>query len=360
MPRVSCLVVAMSMRTVNLTLLAILILTGLSGIGTFLVGSPQHQWMFWLHRIASLAIVPLLFWKTGIVIRSYRKRGVTFSTALSALGVMLFAGTFAYGLLWATVGIGGGSLPVLGAASGLGIHVALAAAFLPVLLIHVLDRWPLVRLRRPDFLSRRAALRYLALGTAGLLLWQSAETATARGDWSGTERRFTGSRPRGRFTGNDYPVVNWFTDPVPGVDADAWQLRIDGLVERELTLSLDDLSGLEARTHRAVLDCTGGWFSEQRWTGVPVLRLLDEAGRSGSARSLVVESVTGYRRRYALDEAEDLLLAYQVEDESLSQGHGYPVRLVAPGHRGYDWVKWVTTIEVSDLPAWFEAPLPLQ
>lgn len=351
---------SMSTRTVNLSLLALLIVTGLSGIGTFLVGSPDGQWLFWLHRIASLAILPLLIWKVGIIFGSYRKRGLTASTALSAVSAMLFVGTFAFGLLWATVGVGGGSLPLLGAASGLGIHVALALTFLPVLVIHVLGRWSLVRLRRPDYASRRAALRYLSLAAFGLLLWRSSETATARADWSGAERRFTGSKPSGRFTGNDYPVVNWLSDPVPDIPSEQWQLRVTGLVERELRLDLDQLAGYETGTHRAILDCTGGWFAEQRWTGVPVSTLLQEAGTSGSVRSLVFHSETGYRRRFPVDEAERLLLAFQIGDEPLSRGHGYPVRLVAPGYRGYEWVKWVVGIELSDLPPWAESPLPLQ
>lgn len=350
----------MSTRTVNLTLLTFLVLALLTGIGTFLVGSREHQWMFWAHRIASLAILPLLVWKVGIALRSFRKRGVTVSTVLSVVAAVLFLATFGYGLLWATTGVGGGTLPLLGSASGLGIHAALAATFLPFLIIHVLNRWSLVRLRRPDFVSRRAALRYLSLAGAGLLLWQSAETTTARADWSGNERRFTGSRPSGRFSGNDYPVVNWLSDPVPDIPSEQWQLRVTGLVERELRLDLDQLAGYETATHRAILDCTGGWFAEQRWTGVPVSTLLQEAGTSGSVRSLVFHSETGYRRRFPVDEAERLLLAFQVGDEPLSRGHGYPVRLVAPGYRGYEWVKWVVGIELSDLPPWAESPLPLQ
>jgi DMSO/TMAO reductase YedYZ molybdopterin-dependent catalytic subunit len=54
------------------------------------------------------------------------------------------------------------------------------------------------------------------------------------------------------------------------------------------------------------------------------------------------------------------LLATHVEDEALSAGHGFPLRLVAPAHRGYDWVKWVVELEVSSEPGWLEPPLPLR
>ena len=69
---------------------------------------------------------------------------------------------------------------------------------------------------------------------------------------------------------------------------------------------------------------------------------------------------TGYARRFPLSELDNLLLATQVGDEPLTQGHGYPVRLVIRGRRGYDWVKWVTALEVSHEPAWLQSPLPLQ
>jgi DMSO/TMAO reductase YedYZ molybdopterin-dependent catalytic subunit len=350
----------LSTRTVNLLLLLILTITGVSGLGTFLVGHPDGQWMFWIHRIASLALLPLMFWKVGIIVASYRKRGITPSTVLSALSALLFVLAFAYGLLWATTGVGGGRLPVLGNTSGLGLHVTFAAGFVPLLIIHVVNRWSLVRARIPDFASRRNAVRYLALAGTGLLLWRSTESVTARAGWSGADRRFTGSKVRGRFSGNNYPTVNWLSDPRPRIEFDEWQLRIDGLVEREMTLSAGEFDTYEQDSHVAILDCTGGWYTEQRWTGVPVRTLLAGAGVQDSARSVVFHAQTGYRRRYSIRQARQMLLAVEVSGEPLSRGHGYPVRLVAPGHRGYGWVKWVVRIELSDLPGWVESPLPLQ
>jgi len=93
---------------------------------------------------------------------------------------------------------------------------------------------------------------------------------------------------------------------------------------------------------------------------VPVEALLEEAGVKDGAGSLLFRSSTGYARRFSLEEADDLLLATHVEDEALSAGHGFPLRLVAPGYRGYAWVKWVGEFKVSRDPVWLEAPLPLQ
>jgi DMSO/TMAO reductase YedYZ molybdopterin-dependent catalytic subunit len=63
-----------------------------------------------------------------------------------------------------------------------------------------------------------------------------------------------------------------------------------------------------------------------------------------------VISHTGYRWSFDRADADDLLLATHVGGEALSHGHGAPVRLVAPGQRGFIWVKWVTRIELRDGP----------
>lgn len=65
--------------------------------------------------------------------------------------------------------------------------------------------------------------------------------------------------------------------------------------------------------------------------------------------------MTGYRWSLPIEEAEDALLATHVGGERLSHGHGAPARLVAPDRRGFQWVKWVTRVEVRseyDLGQW--------
>ena len=81
---------------------------------------------------------------------------------------------------------------------------------------------------------------------------------------------------------------------------------------------------------------------------------------SSATRSVVVHGVTGFARRFALDDARSALLATRVGEDPLGHGHGAPLRLVMPGPRGYDWVKWVTRVEVSRLPGWWNWPLPLR
>ena len=83
--------------------------------------------------------------------------------------------------------------------------------------------------------------------------------------------------------------------------------------------------------------------------------LLDMAGIGDGARSVTFTSVTGYYRRASLEEAENYILATHVGDEPLTHGHGAPLRLVAAGRRGFEWVKWIDRVTVNDTPKWLPA-----
>ena len=81
--------------------------------------------------------------------------------------------------------------------------------------------------------------------------------------------------------------------------------------------------------------------------GTSVGRLLDLAGPLPDAQHVRVFSQTGYRWSFSIDDARELLLATRVGGEPLSHEHGAPLRLVAPGRRGYQWVKWIVRLELS-------------
>jgi hypothetical protein len=348
----------MNARAVNVAILLLLVFELASGLGSFLVGEADGRWLFWLHRVGGLTLVVLLAWKVGIATRSYRKRGVTAGTVLSAVGGVLLLGTLAMGLLWATAGLPRVPVPVLGNWTVLSLHVALSLLLIPLFLAHLGLRWP--RPSRADLGGRRAALRMLSLLAVGFVVWGAQEFLSALVAPSASSRRYTGSREEASFAGNGHPFTNWLSDPIPRIEAGRWQLWVHGEVERESTLSYEEVLALGDTVREATLDCTGGWYTVQRWSGVPVEALLERVGIKSGAGSLLFRSSTGYARRFSLEEAGDLLLATHVEDEALSAGHGFPLRLVAPGYRGYAWVKWVAELEVSRDPAWLEAPLPLQ
>src|ERR687886_36580 len=348
----------MNARAVNVAILLLLAFELVSGLGSFLVGEPDDQWLFWLHRAGGLALVVLLAWKAGIAARSYRRRGLGIGTGLSALFGVLFLGSLMTGLLWAIVGLPRIPVPVLESWTGLSLHVALSVFLIPLFVVHTFLRWP--RPIRADLVGRRAGLGTLGLLAAGLVFWRVQEVLAALAAPVGSQRRFTGSREEESFAGNLHPVTNWLSDRIQRIYADRWQLKVHGEVERENTLSYNEVLALGDAVRQAVLDCTGGWYTEQYWSGVSVAALLERAGIQDGARRLLFRSSTGYARRFPLDDADDLLLATHVEDEELSAEHGFPLRLVAPGYRGYGWVKWISEVEVSRDPRWLESPLPLQ
>jgi DMSO/TMAO reductase YedYZ molybdopterin-dependent catalytic subunit len=194
--------------------------------------------------------------------------------------------------------------------------------------------------------DRRDALRVMGLLAAGALVWRGQRLLAAL---RGRAPRFTGSKPTGDLydtdtEGGTFPVTSWVADDPDPVDREAWTLRVSGRVEREMALGVDDLDPTAER--RATLDCTSGWYTVQSWRGVRVGDLLDAAGVRSTARYVRFVSVTGYRWSLPLAEAEDALLATGVGGEALSHGHGAPARLVAPGRRGFQWVKWVDRVEV--------------
>ncbi|MDP8950741.1 MAG: hypothetical protein M3N18_00580 [Actinomycetota bacterium] len=159
----------MKARAVNVTILPLLVFELVTGFCNFLIGEPDDRWLFWFHRAGGLALVVLLIWKSGVAVRSYRRRGLTARTALSAAGGVLFLGSLATGLFWATVGLPRIPVPVLGSWTVLSLHVALSVLLIPPFLVHLGLRWP--RPRRADMLGRRAALRLLGLLAVGSAVW---------------------------------------------------------------------------------------------------------------------------------------------------------------------------------------------
>ena len=262
----------------------------------------------------------------------------------------LLLATLALFTLIAGLGYATGLVRSIAGMPGLWVHIAVALLLVPLVVWHVWARG--IRRRRAD-LSRRALLRggVLAVSAAGLYVVGEA-TVRVLG-LPGVRRRFTGSYETASFRPETMPSTSWLLDAVPGVDPDRWRLTVkDGHGPRELTLAQLAAHGTQVR---ATLDCTSGWYSHQDWTGVPLGTLLH---RGPGTQSVYVHSVTGYWVRLPIHDLDRLLLATQVGGAPLSADHGFPARLVAPGRRGYWWVKWVDRIEVQTTPSWWQPLFP--
>ena len=325
---------------VNTALLALLALQLLTGAASLVSGGERFSWVFWLHGLGGYAVVALIVWKGQVVADTLRRRP---AVTISRLAFLLLAGLalaiLVSGIVWSTVG----PLWLFGT-SLLTLHGFLAVALLVLFVWHVLARRYVFRLTASR--DRRAFLRLVGGGLLGLLLWRSVEPARGAAGLPGATRRFTGSYETGSLTGQ-FPPTIWLADYQAPLAAADWRLTIDGAVARPLTLAYAETLALATASARVTLDCTGGWHTMQEWQGVPLAALLDLAGLDPAARSVTIESASGYGRRFPLAEARGLLLATAVAGRPLDHEHGFPVRLVAPDHRGFAWVKWVTRVRVT-------------
>jgi len=134
---------------------------------------------------------------------------------------------------------------------------------------------------------------------------------------------------------------------VRGESRETWRLRIRPPNAPPVDLSYADIVALPRHEASVVLDCTGGWWSEQVWSGVSLKDVLARSPAGETATRVEVISVTGHRWTFDRSEVEQAILATHVGGEPLTAGHGYPVRLVAPSLRGFLWIKWVGEVVVA-------------
>lgn len=326
----------MAGRRTNLALLWLSLLALLTGFSAFLVGTAPGLWVIVAHGVVAIAIVVLTPWKAVIAGRglSRARPGRLLSIGLT-VAVLLVVAT---GVLLVT-----GEVDEIGGITMMQLHVGFGLAVVSLTLAHTLQR-PVPH--RAADLSKRNALRAGGLLTAAGGLWLLVEGILDVTHVRGGERRFTGSH---EIVDPDLvPATQWLNDPVPYLDRDSHEIDVLGI---SYTVAQLEEAG---DTVSATLDCTGGWFTTQDWSGTRLDRLV----RPDAGRSVVLRATTGYWRRFPIEQVDRLLLATHMSGRPLRAGNGGPVRLVAPGRRGYWWVKWVSVVEVDDRPPWWQPPLP--
>jgi DMSO/TMAO reductase YedYZ molybdopterin-dependent catalytic subunit len=144
---------------------------------------------------------------------------------------------------------------------------------------------------------------------------------------------------------------------VPTVDPATWRLVIDGMVDKRVELTFDQLVEMGLDEYAITLTCVsnvvgGELVGNAMWLGVPIRDVLQLAGPHTEADMVLSRSVDGYTASTPLsaltDEGLDAIFAVGMNGEPLPLEHGFPVRMVVPGLYGYvSATKWVTELKVT-------------
>ncbi len=244
---------AVTGRITNLALLFLLALAFASGWMAFELSGQPARAVLLLHAAAGVAIVLLVPWKSLVAKRGFRRpRSLKWASVVLGIGVAI---SIVFGVVHAS------GHPNVGYLTAMDFHVGAAVCVIPFLLWHLVAR-P-VRLRATDFGRRTFLKGGLLAGSAGLVVALLPSALRA---------------PTGSFQSVQPLATTWMFDSVPTVDIASWRVAVAGRA-----LGYDELAGYTDRIS-AVIDCTGGWYSEQVWEGALLERLLP--GLSGVASSL--------------------------------------------------------------------------
>ena len=251
-------------------LLAILVAAQLAtGLLSLRAGSPPTAPLFVMHGLLGGALLAAVALKLRRSLPGAIRSGRWGRLALGSLLAGLTLSALVGGFVW----VASGRIWSIGPWTILTLHVWAALALVPIALLHLLPRrWRLLRprpLRGIPRVSRRTFLASAALGALGLAAWGAGNLLDTL---QGGVRRFTGSRPLP--DGGVPPVTTFFGEGTPAVDADAWRLRVHGLVASPQALALDDLARLPQTDVDPILDCTSGWSMRTRWSGVALGEVL--------------------------------------------------------------------------------------
>ena len=154
------------------------------------------------------------------------------------------------------------------------------------------------------------------------------------------------------ITPNDSFYITSYRTP-PFILSQNWLLSIKGLVKYPLAISYPQLLARPRVSEVVTVECVGNDVAGEaigtaEWEGVPLKTLLDEAKVDRRGYDVLLRAADGYTDSLTLDRVMtgDVLVAHRMNGETLPSGHGYPARIIVPGHYGMKHVQWLTDIEV--------------
>lgn len=158
-----------------------------------------------------------------------------------------------------------------------------------------------------------------------------------------------------QYQGEDLSSISDFREnSIKGpqyIDNQTYRLSVNGLVNNTLSLSYDQvLADFHPYTKVVTLHCVEGWSVKILWEGFLLEDLLKQAGADMNASTVIFRAYDGYSTALPMQYIKDnnIIVAYKMNGLTLPPERGFPFQLVAESQYGYKWIKWITTIEVSN------------
>jgi DMSO/TMAO reductase YedYZ molybdopterin-dependent catalytic subunit len=137
------------------------------------------------------------------------------------------------------------------------------------------------------------------------------------------------------------------------VSREKYSLKVTGLVNNSYNLSYDEiLNSFNISKKVITLFCVEGWEVKILWEGIEVEDLLEIAEVTPEANTIIFYAYDGYSTSFPIEYItdNDIIMAYKMNNVTIPPERGFPFQLVAESKWGYKWIKWITTIELSDNP----------
>jgi sulfoxide reductase catalytic subunit YedY len=216
--------------------------------------------------------------------------------------------------------------------------------------------------------KRRQFMKKAAVFTGGLLLWISPLALMVRNVFAeakriilpkGTDRStLIDKNPALLDTRNldPFPLESFGTMGLSDheVDLNQWRLEVTGSLRNPLRLTYEEMKSLPSIKRDVLLICPGFFANHGTWKGVSIAELLRNAQAEEGVTQVTVrgpEGKYGMVKDFKIEDvySDKVFLAYEINGKTLPRKHGFPLRLVAEGYYGYDWVKYVHKVTAEKI-----------
>ena len=149
-------------------------------------------------------------------------------------------------------------------------------------------------------------------------------------------------------------IDDFYSNAIAGtqyIDIDQYSLQVTGLVEKRLEYTYDEIiTNYQSHEKVVTLNCVEGWSVTILWEGFLLRELLADTNPMPEVTTVILKAYDGYSTSFPIEYIYDnnIIVAYKMNGVELPPKRGFPFQLVAESKWGYKWIKWITSIELSD------------